>query len=316
MKILNFGSCNIDYVYSLDHILKSGETQEADNMCIFPGGKGLNQSIAVAKAGSYIYHACCFGSDGKLLQDFLTENGVDISYAKTVDERNGHAMIQVDKEGANSICVYKGSNGAVSKNYIDDVLNYFSCGDIIVLQNEISNVDYLIKKAAEKGMIVIFNPSPISASIAKMDFKLITYLVLNEGEIKDISSCDEIGECLKILKIKYPKLKIVLTLGSDGCIYTDEKNNIYQPAFDVRVVDTTAAGDTFMGYFVDGISNAEKYEDILKIASAASALAVTTKGAAPSIPDKESVLNALENIKQHNIKEAHSSVIEKIMNFI
>ena len=132
MKILNFGSCNIDYVYSLDHIVEAGETETSYKRETFPGGKGLNQSIAVAKAGAKIYHAGCTGCDGDILSDILSENGVDISYLKKVSENNGHAVIQVSAKGENSIFIYPGSNEAVSKDYIDAVLENFGQGDIIL----------------------------------------------------------------------------------------------------------------------------------------------------------------------------------------
>ena len=138
MKILNFGSCNIDYVYSLEHIVEIGETQTSHKLEIFPGGKGLNQSIAAAKAGAVICHAGCVGSDSDLLTNILTDNGVDISYITKTSEKNGHAIIQVSKHGENSIFLNPGSNDMVSKEYIDSVLESFGKGDIILLHTDLS----------------------------------------------------------------------------------------------------------------------------------------------------------------------------------
>ena len=152
MKILNFGSCNIDYVYSLDHIVKIGETETTHKLETFPGGKGLNQSIAVAKAGAQIYHAGCVGIDGKILIEILQENGVDISYLKTVNTKNGHAVIQVSSKGENSIFIYPGSNEMITEEYIDFVLDNFDAGDVILLQNEINNVNYIVEKAYQKNV--------------------------------------------------------------------------------------------------------------------------------------------------------------------
>lgn len=152
MKILNFGSCNVDFVYSLNHIVHAGETETSDSMNIFPGGKGLNQSVAMACAGADVYHAGCIGADGEILSDLLKENGVDISYLKTVNERNGHAIIQVSEDGENCIFLYPGANNMITEEYIDSVLDNFEKGDIIVLQNEINMVDVIIKKAAEKSL--------------------------------------------------------------------------------------------------------------------------------------------------------------------
>ncbi len=297
MKILNFGSCNIDYVYSLDHIVAPGETETTHKLQTFPGGKGLNQSVALAKAGAEVYHAGCIGNDGEMLLDVLKESGVDVSYIKTADVKNGHAIIQVSNEGANSIFLYPGSNEMISTEFIDEVLSGFEEGDIILLQNEINNVDYIVEKAYQKGMCIIFNPSPFNEKISGIDLNMISYIILNEVEAKDISGCAEPKESLVYFKKNYPSLKVMLTLGENGCVYMDEKNEIYQSAFCVDVVDTTAAGDTFTGYFVDGISRGAGYAEILNIASVASAIAVSKDGAAPSIPQRAEVIASLGKFK-------------------
>ena len=316
MKILNFGSCNIDYVYSLDHIVEAGETETSYKRETFPGGKGLNQSIAVAKAGAKIYHAGCIGCDGDILSDILSENGVDISYLNKVSENNGHAVIQVSAKGENSIFIYPGSNEAVSKDYIDAVLENFGQGDIILLQNEISNVDYIVEKAYQKKMCIILNPSPFNEKIEKIDFNKLTYIILNEVEAKAISGLDSPEESLPQIKNKYPELKVMLTLGSNGCIYSDSSCEFYQSAFTVDVVDTTAAGDTFTGYFVEGISKGDDYQSILKIASAASAIAVSRKGAAPSVPHKCEVLSSLETLKENKTNSKADVTLKQINDYI
>lgn len=316
MKILNFGSCNIDYVYSLDHIVEAGETETSYKRETFPGGKGLNQSIAVAKAGAKIYHAGCIGCDGDMLSDILSENGVDISYLKKISENNGHAVIQVSAKGENSIFIYPGSNEAVSKDYIDAVLENFGQDDIILLQNEISNVDYIVEKAYQKKMCIILNPSPFNEKIEKVDFNKLTYIILNEVEAKAISGLDSPEESLPYIKNKYPALKVMLTLGSNGCIYSDSLCEFYQPAFAVEAVDTTAAGDTFTGYFIAGISKGDDYQSILKIASAASAIAVSRKGAAPSVPHKCEVMSSLETLKENKTNNKTDITLNQIDNYI
>ena len=150
MKILCFGSCNIDYVYGLKHIVRPGETISAGSMEQFPGGKGLNQSIALAKAGAEVYHAGCVGNDGLILIDTLAEYGVDTSYIKTVDAKTGQAIIQVDDNGENGIFIYQGANIMITEEYIDEVLSDFSSDDILLVQNEISNLRYLLKKSSGK----------------------------------------------------------------------------------------------------------------------------------------------------------------------
>lgn len=294
LKILNFGSCNIDYVYSLDHIVEKGETETSSKLDIFPGGKGLNQSVAAAKAGAEIYHAGCVGKGGEELINILKENGVDVSYIRMIDEKNGHAIIQLGANGENSIFIYPGSNEKITAEYIDFVLENFKEGDILLLQNEINNIDYIVEQAHKKNMIIILNPSPFNEKLKTINFENLAYIILNEVEAKAISGENDIQKSVQYIKKKYSDLKIVLTLGSDGCIYFDKENELHQPAFSVKVQDTTAAGDTFTGYFAAELLKGTDYENILKIASAASAIAVSRKGAAPSIPCRHEVLSYLK----------------------
>ena len=294
MKILNFGSCNIDYVYSLDHIVSPGETETTYKMETFSGGKGLNQSIAIARAGAKIFHAGCIGEEGEMLEEIMKDSGVDTTYLKKVPEKNGHAIIQVTCDGENSIFLYPGSNAMVEKDYIDSVLENFEKGDILLLQNEISNIDYIIEKAYEKGMCIILNPSPFNEEIKKIDLNMLSYIILNEVEAKAVSGCGNAESCLTFFENNYPDLKVMLTLGSRGCIYKDSEKEVTQDIFRVEVVDTTAAGDTFTGYFIAGIASGDDMTEILKTASMASAIAVSRKGAAPSIPKRCEVLEALK----------------------
>jgi hypothetical protein len=144
MSILNFGSCNIDYVYSLDHIVKDGETESTDCLEIFSGGKGLNQSIALARAGANVFHAGCIGEDGEFLLEMLKNSGVDVSEMMKVPSKNGHAIIQVSKEGENSIFLYPGSNVMMTEKYVENVLAHFSENDTVLLQNETNLVPFII----------------------------------------------------------------------------------------------------------------------------------------------------------------------------
>lgn len=295
MKILNFGSCNIDYVYSLDHIVRVGETENSDKMEIFAGGKGLNQSIAIARAGEKVCHAGCVGEDGDMLIELMRDSGVDTSCIKTVDFKNGHAIIQVSCAGENSIFLYPGSNAMVTREYIDSVLDGFSKGDLVLLQNEISNVDYIVRRAYEKKMQVMLNPSPFNEKLKKIDYGMLTYIILNEVEAAEISDCDDVEKTVEFFKKTYPALKVMLTLGKRGCVYFDADSRVEHPAFCVKAVDTTAAGDTFTGYFISGIARGDGMENILRIASAASAVAVSKMGAAPSIPVRDEVMDFLKD---------------------
>ena len=316
MKILNFGSCNIDYVYSLDHVVRVGETEATCDREVFAGGKGLNQSIATARAGAPAYHAGCVGFDGGMLKDILCESGVDVSYLKNVDSPNGHAIIQVSAKGENSIFLYAGSNEMISSEFVDEVLSNFEKGDIIVLQNEINDVDYIVRKAHERGMTVVLNPSPFNEKIAKIDLRTVSYLILNEVEANEITKADTPEESLVFFKKNYPTLKIMLTLGENGCVFMDGESQIWQPSFKVDVVDTTAAGDTFTGYFVSEIAKGTRLEDVLKIASAASAIAVSRNGAAPSIPVFDEVMSALHTLIPAENRVRETELKNKIQGYI
>ena len=292
MKIVNFGSCNIDYVYKLHHIVQVGETEQSVQREVFPGGKGLNQSIAIAKAGATVYHAGCIGSDGGLLLDTMISSGVDTRFVQTLDQPSGHAIIQVSRTGENSIFIHTGANGMFSKAYIDSVLSHFEKGDLLLLQNEINNTEYIVESAYQKGMQTVLNPSPIDENISKIDFNKISWVVLNEIEGEYLSGCKEPAKIVFALRKKYPHIKVVLTLGSKGCMYHDGDELYFHPAYEVPVVDTTAAGDTFMGYFIAAIADEKSAEIALKRACIASGLAVSQKGAAPSIPFADDVMAA------------------------
>lgn len=295
MKVLNFGSLNIDYVYSLDHIVKTGETESASALETFAGGKGLNQSVALAKAGALVYHAGLVGNDGEFLKDLLKKNGADVSYIKEVDSKSGHAIIQLSKAGENSIFLYGGSNEMLTEEYIDSVLENFSENDIVVLQNEINLVPEIVNKAYDKGMKIALNPSPYNEKLERIDFNKLSYLILNEVEACDITKEKTPDLIFEFFKEKYPELCVMLTLGEKGSALLNQGEIITQSAYKVNVVDTTAAGDTFTGYFIAGITKEKETKEILKTASAAAALAVSKKGAAPSIPTMAEVLSALEN---------------------
>lgn len=291
MKILNFGSLNIDIVYKVDHMVRPGETISSLSRDVFAGGKGLNQSIAVAKAGGNIYHAGAVGiDDGDYLLETLGSNDVNIENIKKLDyDSTGHAIISVDKNGQNSIILYGGTNKLIDKKFVLEVLSGYSSGDYIILQNEISNLKFIIDQAYEKGLIVVFNPSPLDEAILEIDFNKISYLVLNEIEGKDITGHSNESEIIDGLIEKYPEIKVVLTLGEKGCLYKDKKDSFYQPSFKVEVIDTTAAGDTFTGYFVSSVCKGDSIPKALELASKAAAIAVTRPGAGQSIPELNEV---------------------------
>ncbi|HHW31715.1 MAG TPA: ribokinase [Clostridiaceae bacterium] len=289
MRILNFGSLNIDYVYSVPHFVRPGETLASNNYQIFAGGKGLNQSIALAKAGAKVYHGGKIGREGLFLKEKLEYYNVDTSNIKIVEGASGHAIIQVDPTGQNCIILYGGANKEITHQDINDILSNFGNGDILLLQNEISNIKYILEKAKNMGLRVALNPSPISGDLLECDFSAINWFILNEIEGKELTRQSEPEKIAKELLSRYPHATIVLTLGPDGVLYLDSEVMLRHGVYDVPVVDTTAAGDTFTGYFLAGVLEGLTKEECLKRASIAASLAVGKKGAADSIPYKNEV---------------------------
>lgn len=294
MKILNFGSLNLDLVYQMPHFVRAGETLSSTAFSRNVGGKGLNQSVALAKAGAEIYHAGLVGEDGEILRAFLAENGVDTRFVRTVEQPSGHAVIQVEPAGNNCIFLYGGANQCITEAFIREALEPFSAGDFLVLQNEINMIDKIIDAAWEKGMQVVLNPSPIADNLRQLPLEKISWFILNEIEGGELSGESEPSAILDRLTALYPHAKIVLTLGGDGSVYCGDGQHIRQSAYKVQAVDTTAAGDTFTGFFFAAIADGAPAAEALKRASKASSISVTRSGAAVSIPTLSEVLEALK----------------------
>ena len=289
MRVLCFGSLNIDYTYKVDHFVGKGETLSSESLQVFSGGKGLNQSIALAKAGADTYHAGAIGEDGRFLLKIMEDAGVHTEYvAELPDVRTGNAIIQNDREGDNCILLYGGANQAVTQEQVDEVLSHFQAGDFLVLQNEINELEYIVRKAHEKKMKIVLNPSPMNEKVTALPLDFVDYFMLNEveaGQILGRAVQDGYdGEALaSALLARFPDAAVVLTLGGDGSVYMDREKTIRQPVYKVKAVDTTAAGDTFTGFFIGGIMNGLTVNEAMDQASRAAAIAVTRQGAAPSI---------------------------------
>lgn len=292
MKILNFGSLNLDFVYQVEHIVHPGETILSGDLERFCGGKGLNQSIALAKAGADVWHAGLTGMDGSSLKETLERYGVHTEWMEKYSGANGHALIQVDRNGQNSIVVYGGSNQKITSTYIDSVLAHFEFGDILLLQNEINQTCEIIEKAHAIGMRIALNPSPVSRELIEGPLELVDWLILNEIEGAQICGLPEetvAEQILFALQKRFPECAVVLTLGKNGGLYQDKTCLKKWNSWPVKITDTTAAGDTFTGYFLAESAKGTSIGQILRFASAAAALAVSRKGASDSIPYRDEV---------------------------
>jgi len=293
MKILNIGSMNLDMVYQMDHIVQPGETEASYGMNVFLGGKGINQSVAAAKAGAEVYHGGMIGEDGQPFLDACREFGVNATHIRTVEGKSGHAIIQIDKNAQNSILLFGGANQMLTEEYVDSVLADFEAGDILLLQNEVNLLPYIVDKAFEKGMQIALNPSPFNESLRAVDMTKIAIFLLNEVEGGQITGLTEPEDILAKLLELFPLAKIVLTLGKDGAVYADREQKHFQPIYPVKAVDTTAAGDTFTGYFLACLCEGMAIPQVLKRSAMASSIAVGRAGAVPSIPWRKEVESAL-----------------------
>ena len=293
MKVLDIGSMNLDLVYRVDHIVQPGETEASVSMNTFLGGKGMNQSVALAKAGVEVYQGGMIGEDGQPFLDACAEYGVRADFIRKVEGKSGHAVIQIDSSAQNCILLYGGANQMLTEAYVDEVLSHFGSGDILLLQNEVNLLPYIVEKAYEKGMQIALNPSPFNEKLSAVDMTKISIFLLNEVEGNQVTGLTVPEEIIVKMQEMFPHARIVLTLGKDGAVYADGEERFFQPIFPVKAVDTTAAGDTFTGYFLAGLAEGMAIPEILKMSAKASSIAVSRAGAVPSIPYRDEVMAAL-----------------------
>ena len=286
IEVLNFGSLNIDHVYHVSHFVRPQETLAAGGYRKFAGGKGLNQSVALARAGLRVAHAGKCGTDGAFLADTLREAGVDVRFLLRSEGPTGHACIQVDSSGQNAILVAPGANQEITGREVDETLAGIPPGTLLLLQNEINDIPLLMRNAARKGLRIALNPAPCGPEVADYPLELCDFLFVNEVEAAQLTgpAVSDPGLLLDGLVRRCPRAEVILTLGADGAWCASEGRRFYREAFPVRVVDTTCAGDTFIGYFLAARLHGASVETAMRTASRAGAMTVSRAGAAVSIP--------------------------------
>lgn len=285
IEVLNFGSLNIDHVYRVPHFVAPGETLACVNYQVFAGGKGLNQSIAMARAGIKIAHAGKIGHDGEFLAQTLRDSNVDTSFLITGDVPTGHGVIQLNEAGQNAIVLYPGANCALTRDEITSILDQQTPGTWLVLQNEINEIPFIMRYAHEKGLKIAINPAPCTDAVNQYPLELVDLLFVNEIEAAQLArsegSFEEIAETLaKML----PQAQIIVTLGAAGAIWQYGNQRHFEPAVKTEVVDTTSAGDTFCGYFLASLLKGCTPQQAMKFSALASSITVSKAGAAVSIP--------------------------------
>lgn len=285
--IYNFGSINIDHLYRVTHFVRPGETLASSSYRQVLGGKGSNQSLAVARAGGSVCHWGRLGQSDRWVLDTLSAAGVDISAVELIDHPSGHALIQVDDRGENSIILFPGANHGFSQARIESLVGQASAGDWLLLQNECNGLQGIMTLAHERGMQIAFNPAPMTAEVRNLPLDACQLLFVNRGEAAELVGCSESTPHKTVLDrvaARLPNVEIVLTLGGDGVCYQYGRHRLALSAHRVEALDTTAAGDTFIGYFMASRQLGSDVEQCLRQASAAAAICVQRSGAAPSIP--------------------------------
>lgn len=304
MAIINFGSINIDHVYSVEHFVAPGETLSSNAYKSVLGGKGANQSIACAKAGANIKHAGNIHANDHAFLKQMQDTNVDCEWVNQQSSHaTGHAIIQVNDEGENAIVLYAGANHCIDKTQIENVISSAHENDWVLLQNETNAIKEIIEGTSANGLNIAFNPAPMTKEVSSLALEKLSLLIVNEIEAMQLTATKNIEEASISLAKMYPTTKILLTLGKEGVHFMLAGETIKVDSFKVEAVDTTAAGDTFIGYFLaqycilneEDANNKKIITQILKTACAAAALCVTKAGAAPSIPTQQEVAKFLSN---------------------
>lgn len=293
-KICVIGSVNMDMVFQVERFVKAKETISSSQMEIFLGGKGLNQSVAFRKAYGHVFLGGNIGKVDEKLIEKISDYGIDTSLLSLVDTNTGTAFIQVDEHGQNCIVLHKGANHKFTKEQIDFILGHFQANDLIVLQNETNLLEYMIRESKKRGLLIALNPSPFDETIERLPLELVDYILLNEVEGEELTGKVDPNDILKFMESKYPNTCVVLTLGADGVLCSKQQKRFFQKSQQVEVVDSTAAGDTFTGYFLASILEEKDILESLRVATFAAGISVTRKGATASIPSASEVMSLMK----------------------
>jgi len=290
MRILNFGSLNVDHVYRVPAISRPGESMPCSEYRVFAGGKGANQSMALARAGARVWHAGKVGTDTRWLVDRLAKAGAKTDWIRVADEPGGHAVIQVEDSGQNSIVVYGGTNRRITEDEVVETLAEFARGDWLLLQNETNVTADLIRRGHEAGLRVVFNAAPMTLPTPDLPLDQVDYLVVNEHEAAALAGQAGLpGELAEILTERCPGSAVVLSLGEEGVLFRAGSEQVRVTAYTVQAKDTTGAGDTFIGYWLAGLARGMEMTAALDWGCRAAALSVTRMGAMDSIPTRAEV---------------------------
>lgn len=283
MAIYNLGSINADHFYDVPHLPAPGETLPATGHRMGLGGKGANQSVAAAKMGARVVHIGAVGQDGAWAVAELTEAGVVTDHIATVDGPTAHAIINVDPGGENAIVIHSAANLGQTKDRLQAGLNGAGAGDFLLLQNETNLVPEAAEMARGLGMTVVYSAAPFDEDAVQAVLDHVDILVMNEVEAR------QLAEALGTSALELQVPTVLITKGERGAVLHDGGQETNVAAFRVKPVDTTGAGDTYLGAFIAGLDMGFDAKDAMRLAAAASAIQVTRPGTASAIPGRAEV---------------------------
>ena len=288
-KIINFGSINIDHVYRVPHLVKPGETLSSLDLVTGLGGKGANQSVAIARAGVSVAHVGRVFKGDRWAVALLASTGVDTDNIALIEGASGHAIIQVDDQGENAIVLHGGANQSFSIADIESALNRNQQARYLLMQNETNLLAEAFELAQAKGIKIVLNPAPMTDNIKDLPLAKLDTLIVNQGEAEALCGAADIDQMTQQMAALAPQTRVVVTLGGDGAMLLANGEVTHMNSPSVDVVDTTGAGDTFVGYFLAGVAEGMNDHDALQRACLAGSIAVTRQGAITAIPDRSEV---------------------------
>ncbi|WP_210639550.1 ribokinase [Pseudomonas sp. Tri1] len=291
-KVVVVGSLNMDLVTRAPRLPRGGETLIGESFSTIAGGKGANQAVAAARLGAQVSMVGCVGSDayGQQLRGALLAEGIDCQAVSVVDGSSGVALIVVDDNSQNAIVIVAGANGVLTPEVLDRFDEVLQSADVIICQLEVpdATVGHALKRGRELGKTVILNPAPASHALPPNWYAYVDYLIPNESEAAVLSGLEvdslETAEAAATHLIAAGAGKVIVTLGAQGLMFANGSSFEHFPAPLVKAVDTTAAGDTFVGGFAAALAGGQNEVEAIRFGQVAAALSVTRAGAQPSIP--------------------------------
>jgi ribokinase len=290
------GSINVDYVVAAERLPGRGETVIGRSFQRFPGGKGANQAVGMARLDTPVFHIGKVGADdnGAFMRRHLAETGVDpAGIMEDSGSSTGLALIQIAEDGSNTIIVVPGANHRLMPEDLKRFERQFNTAGALVLQNEIPHETNLAacRKARQAGAKIVYNPAPFQPFSADI-CRLSDYVVLNEIELaglmqQDLSDPTDLVEAGKSCYSRFQGQALIITLGELGSLWITAGGAASRPARPVKAVDTTAAGDAFVAGFVSSLARGRTIEECIRLATNVSAYAVTVMGAQPSLPTRQ-----------------------------